>query len=105
MEPDEEDDDFDPKALKAFQRRCKLALSIIATNLSNKQAAHIQHSRDPAVAWQILCDVHEQKTLSNILFVRRKFFTMKMQDGDDMLDHINNVKALADQLSCLDVPL
>lgn len=103
--PDQFENDYDPKVFKAYQRRSKLELSIIATNLSNKQAAHIQHSRDPSAAWQILCDVHEQKSLSNILYVRRKFFTMKMQDGDDMLDHINKVKALADQLSCLDVPL
>ncbi|MGH7974689.1 MAG: retrotransposon gag domain-containing protein, partial [bacterium] len=99
------EEDSDPKMKKAYQRRAKLALSIIATNLVDKQAAHIQHCRDPAKAWIILCGVHEQKSLSNILFVRRKFFTIKMQDGDDMLDHINKVKALADQLSCLDVPL
>lgn len=98
-------EDDDVKAFKAYQRRCKHALSIIATNLVDKQAAHIQHCRDPTVAWQILCDVHEQKTLSNVLFVRRKFFTITMQEGDDMLDHINKVKALADQLACLDVPL
>ena len=95
----------DPKELKAFQRRSKLALSIIATNLVNQQAAHIQHCRDPTSAWQILCGVHEQRSLSNILFLRRKFFTIQMQDGGDMLDHINKVKALAGQLACLEVPL
>lgn len=39
----------------------------------------------------------------NILFVRRKFFTDKTQEGDDLLDHVNKVKALADQLTCLEV--
>ena len=49
--------------------------------------------------------MHETKSLSNILFLRRKFFTCKMQEGDDMLDHINKVKTLADQLLCLEVPV
>ena len=26
-----------------------------------------------------------------------------MQDGDDLLDHVNKVKALTDQLACLEV--
>ena len=42
---------------------------------------------------------------TNILFIRRKFFTCKMQEGEDVLDHINHVKALADQLACMEVPV
>ncbi len=41
--------------------------------------------------------------MSNILSIRRKFFTCKMQEGEDLFDHINKVKALADQLACLEV--
>ena len=43
--------------------------------------------------------------MANILFLRRKFFTIKMEEGADLLEHINNIKALADQLACLDVPM
>ena len=28
-----------------------------------------------------------------------------MQEGDDLLDHVNKVKVLADQLACLEVPV
>ena len=28
-----------------------------------------------------------------------------MNEGDDLLDHVNKVKALADQLACLEVPV
>jgi hypothetical protein len=40
------------------------------------------------------------KGLANVLFL---FFTMKMQESDDLLQHINKVKTLADQLEALDV--
>ncbi len=54
-------------------------------------------------AWEALCGVHEAKTISNKLFLRRRFFIIKMQEGDDMFVHINTVKALADQLHSIEV--
>jgi hypothetical protein len=51
--------------------------------------------------WEALCGVHEGKTIGNKLFLRRRFFTIKMQKKDDM--HINTVKALADQLHSIEV--
>ena len=95
----------DEKDQKAFDKRVKTAFAIIATNLVDKEMAHIKHCRGPAEAWKTLCNIHETKSLSNILFLRRKFFTIKMQEADCMLDHINKVKSLADQLMCLEVPL
>lgn len=93
----------DVKERKAFEKRAKTAFAIIATNLVDKEMAHIKNCKGPAEAWERLCNIHETKSLSNILFLRRKFLTIKMQDGDCMLDHINKVKDLADQLMCLDV--
>ena len=95
----------DEKDKKAYDKRVKTAFAIIATNLVDKEMAHIKHCKGPAEAWKTLCNIHETKSLSNILFLRRKFFTIKMQEADCMLDHINKVKSLADQLMCLEVPL
>jgi hypothetical protein len=95
----------DPKVLMEYQRRVKKAMSIIMLNLADNQLAHIKSCKGPAEAWKILCNIHETKSLSNILFVRCKFFTCKMDEGDDLLDHVNKVKALADQLTCLEVPV
>ena len=90
---------------KAYERRCKKAFAIIATSLVDKELAHIKGCKGPAEAWKTLCNIHETKSLSNILFIRRKFFTIKMDEGADILDHINKVKSLADQLTCLEVPM
>jgi len=54
-------------------------------------------------AWEALCGVHEAKTIGNKLFLRRRFFTVKMQERDDMFVHINTVKALVDQLHSIKV--
>ena len=42
-------------------------------------------------AFTCVCNIHETKILSNILFVRHKFFKCKMQEGDNLLDHINKI--------------
>jgi hypothetical protein len=54
-------------------------------------------------ALEVLCGVHEVKTIGNNLFLQRRFFTIKFKEGDDMLMHINTVKALADQLHSIEV--
>lgn len=97
--------DEDPKVKKDYERRVKKAMSVIGLNLVDSQLAHIKSCKGPAEAWRTLCNIHETRSLSNILFIRRKFFTSKMQEGSDLLNHTNQVKALADQLTCLDVPV
>ena len=93
----------DVKNKKAFEKQSKTAFGIITINLVDKEMAHIKHCKGLAEAWKTLCNIHETKSLSNILFFIRKFFTIKMQKADDMLDHINKVKSLVDQLTCLEV--
>ncbi len=95
----------DPKIIKEYQRHVKKAMSIIGINLVDSQLHHIKRCKGPAEAWKTLCNIRETQSLSNILFIRCKLFTCKMQEGEDLLHHINKVKALADQLACLEVPI
>jgi hypothetical protein len=87
--------DYNEKETKAFALLCE--------HLTNAQLAHIQYCDNVRSAWEALCGVHEAKTIGNKLFLRRRFFTIKMQEGDDMLVHINMVKALANQLRSIEV--
>jgi hypothetical protein len=89
--------DYNEKETKAFALLCE--------HLTNAQLAHIQYCDNVRSAWEALCGVHEAKTIGNKLFLRRRFFTIKMQEGDDMLVHINMVKALANQLRSIEVKI
>ena len=66
---------------KEYEWQCKKGFSIIATSLVDKALAHIKGYKGPVEAWKILCNIHKTKSLSNILFTRRKFFTIKMDEG------------------------
>jgi hypothetical protein len=69
----------DPKVIKEYQRRAKKAMSTIAINLVDSQLHHIKRCKGPVEAWNTLCNIHETRNLSNILFIRRKFFTCKRE--------------------------
>jgi hypothetical protein len=94
---DDEDQimDYIEKATHAFALLCE--------HLTDAQLAHVQYCENVKSAWETLCGVHEAKTIRNKLFLRRSFFTIKMQEGEDLLAHINMVKALADQLRSIEV--
>jgi len=87
--------DYNEKETKVFALLCE--------HLTNAQLAHIQYCDNVRNAWEALCGVHEAKTIGNKLFLRRRFFTIKMQEGNDMFVHINMVKTFADQLHSIEV--
>lgn len=57
------------------------------------------------LAWAKFCNIHEAKSFANILFLRRKFFIIEMDEEDDMLAHINKVMALADLFNTMNVTI
>jgi hypothetical protein len=57
------------------------------------QLAHIQYCENVKNVWETVCGVQEAKTIGNKLFLPRRFFTIKMQKGEDLLAHINMLKA------------
>jgi hypothetical protein len=90
-------------AMADYNEKEMKALALLCEHLMDAQLAHIQYCDNVKSVWEALCDVHEAKTIGNKLFFQRRFFTIKMQEGDDMLVHINTVKALADQLRSIEV--
>ena len=90
---------------KMYERRCTKAFAIIAMTLVVKELAHIKGCKGSTEAWKTLCNIYDIKSLSNIFFIRYKFFTIKLDKGADILNHINKVKSFANQLTCLDVSM
>jgi hypothetical protein len=84
--------DYNEKEMKAFTLLCE--------HLIDAQLAHIQYCDNVKSVWEALCGVHEAETISNKLFVRKRYFIIKIQ-GDEM--HINMVKTLVDQLCSIEV--
>ena len=85
---------IDRKSKKEYQRHVKY-IFIIIVNLVDNQLAYIRSHKGLAEARKALCNIHKTKNLLNIFFIRRKHFMYKMEEGDDLLDHINKIKVVA----------
>jgi hypothetical protein len=77
--------DYNKKEMKAFALLCE--------HLTDAQLAHIQYCDNVKSVWEALCGVHEAKTI----------VTSCSFEGNDMLLHINTVKAFSDQLCSIEV--
>jgi hypothetical protein len=95
----------DEKDISKFKKHERVAFRILCTHMVDAQIQHVKSCKGAAEAWKTLCGIHETKGLANVLFLRCKFFTMKMQELNELLQHINKVKILADQLEALDMPV
>jgi hypothetical protein len=89
--------DYNKEATKAFVLLCE--------HLIDAQLAHVQYYENVKNTWETFCGVNETKTIGNKLFLRRRFFTIKMQEGEDLLVRTNMVKVLADQLHSIEVKI
>jgi hypothetical protein len=88
---------YNEKATKAFTLLCE--------HLRNAQLAHIQYCKNVKSAQETFFGVHETTTIGNKLFFRKWFFTIKIQNGKNLLVHINMVKAIVDQLHSIEVKI
>ena len=84
-----------------FKRKSRKALAIICLAMEDLQLPLVRSAKDAHDAWSRLEGHYEKKSLANKLFLRRRFFTTMMGEGDDVLEHINRLKTLAEQLDAV----
>jgi hypothetical protein len=95
----------DEDQITYYNEKVTKEFALLCEHLTDAQLAHIQYCKNVKSAYETFCDVQEAKIIKNKLFLQRRFFTIKMQEGEDLLAHINMVKALVDQLCSIDVKI
>uniref|UniRef100_A0AAV1T0R4 Retrovirus-related Pol polyprotein from transposon TNT 1-94-like beta-barrel domain-containing protein n=1 Tax=Peronospora matthiolae TaxID=2874970 RepID=A0AAV1T0R4_9STRA len=73
--------------------------------MEDSQLPLVRSAENAYDAWSRLEGHYEKKSLANTLFLRRRFFTTMMREGDDKLEHINKLKTLAEQLDAVGAPV
>ncbi|KAG6578271.1 Copia proteinlike [Phytophthora cinnamomi] len=88
-----------------FKKKSRKALAIVCLAMEDSQLPLVRSAKDAYDAWSRLEGHFEKKSLANKLFLRRRFFTTMMAEGDDVLEHINKIKTLAEQLDAVGAPV
>ena len=88
----------DDAARGKCHQRSRTAMATICLLLSDSQLLLVRSAKTAKDAWLKLESHYEKKSLANKLFLRRKYLTTMLLDGDRMIDHVNNVRSLAEHL-------
>ncbi|GMG18810.1 unnamed protein product [Phytophthora fragariaefolia] len=88
-----------------FRKKSHKALAMICLAMEDSQLPLVRSAKDAHDAWSRLEGHFEKKSLANKLFLRRRFFTTMMDEGDGVLEHINKIKTLAEQLDAVGAPV
>jgi hypothetical protein len=94
----------DENEMENYQKKATQAFSLFCEHFMDAQLAHIEYCENVKSVWETFCGVQKTKTIINKFF-RKMFFTIKMQKREDLLAHINMVKALEDQLCSIEMKI
>ena len=71
-------------------------------NLEQSVQIHVMDTTNPMYAWEILEEQFSFVSVAQKVRLSRKFYTAKMEENDDLMEHLSVMGSLAQQLRELD---
>ena len=81
------------------------AMATLVMGINSKLIYLVTSSATPKDLWDTVKAHFERNTMANKLFLKRQFFTTKMQEGQSVQDHLKCMKEVSDQLAALGSPV
>ena len=75
-----------------------LSFTIITLNIKDSQIPHIENSKTAKEAWSMLKEVHQVIGTNGRMVLMQRLWGLKMSEGQDMAQHLNQFRELANQL-------
>ena len=85
-----------------FRKRENQALATICLSVSTNLQIYVRSSKSGKEAWDGLANHFEEKTLSRKVEYHRKLYAARLCNEQGMVEHINNIKTIAEHLEALD---
>jgi hypothetical protein len=95
----------DNEEVKAAEwlKKDKKARVTICLALSDSVLTMVRDSQTAKQVWDKLSSVFENKNLVNRLLMKRRFLTIRMNEGEKVQTHLNLVKSMSEQLIAIGV--
>jgi len=77
------------------------AFTIITLNIKDSQIPHIQDCTTAKEAWNALKKVHQGIGANSRMVLMQRLWALRMSDGNDMAEHLNQFRELANQVQGL----
>ena len=90
---------------KEFERKSQKAFSTLVLAVETSQLYLITSCETANEAWNVLKKHFERETLSNKLFLKKRYFRTEMKEGTRMEVHLKDMKELTDRLAAIGAPV
>ena len=92
-------------AQPAFEKTQRKTKALLVTSINSFSVHLITECQTPKEIWNKLKESFERNTVTNKLFLKQKFFSLKMKDQDSLDEHLRRMKEIADQLAAIKAPI
>ena len=90
---------------KDWDKLDRKARSTIFLNLLDSILLNVFGEDSVKKLWEKLGNLYQSKSLVNKLFLQKKLYHLKMEDGDSMTNHLNVFNTLVSQLILVDIKM
>ena len=84
-----------------FRKREQQALSYIGLSVTQGQQIYLRNVDKAKEAWDILAKHFEDKSLSKVIYYRRKLYATRLEKGQSMISHVNQIRTLQEHLEAI----
>ena len=88
-----------------FRKREQMALSIIGLSVHTSLHIYIRNAKSSTEAWKLLETHFQDKSLTKVIYYRRKLYASRMDMGSNIVSHVNKLKSLQEHLLAIDDPI
>ena len=103
------DEILDPEApddvRRQWKKRDNQAHSLVCLGVSDPLQIYVRTTKNAKEAWDSLSGHFEEKSLSKMIYYRRKMYESKLKTGESMIDHINKLQSIRESMKALDDPV
>jgi len=95
----------DPQVIATFNKQDVRARSIICQALDNSLIPHVATATSAADMFGRLMEQYERKGRASSMYLRKKLFTARMREGENLSTHLNSISELVQQLEGINKPV
>ena len=92
-------------AIASFEKAQKKTKALIVTSIKSDLIYLITECKTPKEIWDTLKQRFERDTVANKLFLKQRFFSLKMKESDSLYEHLRKLKVITDQLAAIKAPV
>lgn len=86
------------EAQRKWDKRNALALSLICLSIKRNLHTSVRHLKSASLAWETLSHMFDVKNEQRILQMRSELSSIRMNETEPVLTHLNKMKAIGDSL-------